>query len=59
MKSYSITELFGMTRNELFALDTRIFAKIADLPEADSSRAIGFANLRLIRRVLAHPRLAP
>lgn len=59
MKIYTLAELFSMTRQQLFALHDGIVAEINALPEADPARIAGLANLRLIRRVLAHPRLAP
>ena len=57
MRAYSLTELFCMTRTELFALHARIVAELAMLP--DSDRAVAADNLRKIRCALAHPALAP
>ena len=57
MRVYSLTELFCMTRAELFALHARITAEFPTLPETD--RAVALDNLRLIRRALTHTRLAP
>lgn len=59
MKTYSISELFNLTRYQLFALHDGIIAELAPLPEGDALRAVGLANLRRIRRVLAHSRLSP
>ena len=57
MRAYSLYELFCLTRAELFALHARIAAELAALPAAE--RVVGLANLRSIRRVLAHPQCAP
>ncbi len=57
MRAYSLTELFCMTRAELFALHARIAAELPLLPEFD--RAVAADNLRKIRCALAHPTLAP
>jgi len=57
MRAYSLSELFNLTRNELFDLHARIVAELPTLPEADRNIALG--NLRCIRRVLSHPRFAP
>lgn len=57
MRAYSLTELFCMTRAELFALHARIVAELPMLPESDLAVAVD--NLRQIRCVLAHPALAP
>lgn len=59
MRSYTITELFCMTRAELFTLHSTIAAETLSLPEGDPDHSVGLANLRLIRRALAHPKLAP
>jgi hypothetical protein len=59
MRSYTITELFCMTRAELFALHQRVVAETLSVPESDPVHALGLANLRLIRRVLAKPGLSP
>ena len=56
MRAYSLNELFRLTRNELFDLHAEIVRELANLPEASGDRVIAFENLRLIRRVLAHPR---
>ncbi len=57
MRAYSLSELFCMTRTELFALHARIVAELPVLP--DSDRAVAVDNLRRIRCTLAHPVLAP
>ncbi len=57
MRAYSLSELFNLTRAELFALHARIVAEEATLPEGE--RDIASENLRKLRRVLAHPRNAP
>lgn len=57
MRAYSLSELFNLTRRELFDLHARI---VADLPTlADYERDTALVNLRRIRRVLSHPRFAP
>jgi hypothetical protein len=57
MRTYSLSELFTLTRRELFALHAKIVADLASLPQA--KREVAFDNLRKLRRVLAHPRNAP
>ena len=57
MRAYSLSELFNLTRNELFALYARIVAELPALSESDY--AIAIENLRCIRRVLGHPHFAP
>jgi len=59
MRSYSLTELFGLTRAELFALQAKIMADLAGPPEGSPDRAILLATLHEIRRVIATPRFAP
>jgi len=51
MRAYSLTELFCMTRAELFALHARIVAELPMLLGSD--RAVAVDNLRKISRVLA------
>ena len=51
MRAYSVSELFNLTRTELFALHARIVADLMALPEAE--RVVALQNLRNIRRVLA------
>jgi hypothetical protein len=53
MRAYSLTELFNLTRTELFTLHARIVTEIAELPENSGEQSVGFANLQKIRRVLA------
>lgn len=57
MRAYSLTELFCMTRAELFALHTSIVAELATLPESD--RTVALDILRQIRRALAQSRPGP
>jgi hypothetical protein len=57
MRVYSLSELFCMTRVELFALHARIVAELPTLCEAD--REVALDNLRKLRRVLARLRLVP
>ncbi len=57
MRAYSLSELFNLTRRELFALHARIAAELPALSEGDYT--IALENLRCIRRVLGHPRCAP
>jgi hypothetical protein len=59
MRSYSLNELFRLTRHELFALHAEIVALQAGLPDDAPERHIALATLRLIRRVLARPALTP
>lgn len=59
MKTYSISELFHMTRAELFALHDRIVAEIAPLPEFNTARISGLVTLRLIRYALARKAPVP
>jgi hypothetical protein len=57
MRAYSLSELFNLTRHELFDLHARIVAELPTLPETEHQ--IALENLRRIRCVLAQPRLAP
>lgn len=57
MRAYSLSELFTLTRAELFALHAKIVSDLAALHDAE--RAVAFDNLRKLRRVLANPRNAP
>ncbi len=57
MRAYSISELFNLTRTELFALHAQIVAELATLP--DTERAAALDTLQKIRRVLSHPQYAP
>ena len=57
MRAYSLSELFNLTRRELFDLHARIAAALPTLPEPEYEVAL--ENLRRIRRVLTHPRFAP
>lgn len=59
MRIYSLTELFCLTRSELFAIHAATVAALAapGLTQTDAEAAHGL--LRNIRRVLGHPRNAP
>jgi len=57
MRAYSLSELFNLTRAELFALHSRIAGELPSLADVDRDTAL--ENLRRIRRVLAHARVAP
>ncbi len=57
MRAYSLSELFTLTRAELFALHAEIVAGLATLPDAE--RAMALETLRRVRRVLARARLSP
>ena len=59
MRAYSLTELFNLSRRELFALHAEILAKLVRFPAESPDRATALANLRNIRRVLTHPGLSP
>jgi hypothetical protein len=50
---------FRLTRRELFALHAEIVAELSRLPEGSPEHHVALGNLRLIRRVLAQPALAP
>jgi hypothetical protein len=58
MRTYSLTELFNLTRAELFALHAVIVAELAGITDA-CQRDIVLGNLRLIRRALAQRRPVP
>jgi hypothetical protein len=57
MREYSLSELFNLTRAELFALHAQIAAELPALFEAD--REIALDNLRKLRLVLAQIRPGP
>jgi hypothetical protein len=57
MRVYTLTELFCLTRAELFTLHTRIAGELPMLNETE--REIALNNLRKLQRVLACPRNAP
>ncbi len=59
MRVYSLTELFCMTRRELFALHGEIVAELAAWPLGSTERSLALSILRDIRRALSHPRNAP
>lgn len=57
MRAYSLSELFNLTRSELFRLHAQIAADLATL--GDTERATALENLRKLRRVLAKAWLGP
>jgi hypothetical protein len=57
MRAYSLSELFTLTRADLFALHSKIAAVLPSLPDADRETAL--ENLRKLRRVLARARFSP
>ena len=59
MRVYSLTELFRLTRAELFGLHQRIASAFAQLPVGSAERQTALTNLRNIRRVLARRGLSP
>lgn len=56
MRNYTLTELFTLSRNELFALHAQIFAALT-APNREADNDIARGNLRRIRRVLANAKL--
>jgi hypothetical protein len=59
MRSYSLTELFNLTRAGLFALHSEIVIALAALPSDAAERPALLATLRSIRRVLATAKPSP
>jgi len=59
MRTYSLTELFRLTRAELLALHAETTKALASLPANDASRPVLLSTLRAIRRVLATPHPTP
>ena len=59
MREWTLIELFRLTRAELFGLHRDIVIALAVMPENDPERSVALTNLRNIRQVLAHPKLAP
>jgi hypothetical protein len=59
MRSYSLNELFRLTRNQLFALHAETAAALTGLADGAAERPILLETLRNIRRVLARPNLSP
>jgi hypothetical protein len=57
LRVYSLSELFRLTRAELFALHAQIVAELPALTKTD--RDVALNNVRKIRRVLAQPQLRP
>jgi hypothetical protein len=57
MRAYSLSELFNLTRAELFALHSRVVGELPTLPVTDRPTALEI--LRKIRRVLARKGPAP
>ena len=59
MRTYSLTELFCLTRSELFALHAEITAELTRLPDDSPDRLTALNTLQLIRGALARHRPAP
>ena len=59
MRAYTLSELFRLTRAELFGLYRDIVNALAAMPDSDPERPIALANLQNIRRALARPNFAP
>ena len=59
MRIWTLSELFRLTRAELFGLFQEIVNAHAAMPDGDPERPIALANLQNIRRALARPLLAP
>jgi hypothetical protein len=59
MQVWTMRELFKLTRTQLFALHYLIVAELPWLDPNSLERDLALANLRNIRRALAHPRMAP
>jgi hypothetical protein len=59
MKSYSLNDLFRLTRNELFALHAQILTELNSLPDDAPELLVALGNLALIRRVLSRRGPAP
>ena len=59
MRSYSLNELFRLTRNQLLALHAETVAHLAALPDDSADRPVALANLHNIRRALATAELSP
>jgi len=57
MRAWSLSELFTLSRKQLFELYARIAGELPTLSETE--RGIAIANLRRIRSVLAHPQYRP
>jgi len=54
-----MSELFRLTRRQLFARHAEIVAELSRLPEGSLDCEVALSNLRLIRRILAQPALTP
>ena len=59
MRTYTISELFRLTRAELMALQSQILAELAALPSNAPEREIALANLNAIRCALSRRRPEP
>ncbi len=57
MRAYSLSELFNLTRSELFWLHAQIAAELLTL--GDTERATALEHLRKLRRVLTRTRFGP
>jgi hypothetical protein len=59
MREYTVTDLFRLTRAELFGLYGEIVNALAAMPDNAPERPIALATLQNIRRVLVRPNLVP
>ncbi len=59
MRVWTLSELFRLTRAELFGLHREIAAELASLAEGSPGREVALANLRVIAKALAMPRMTP
>ena len=59
MRTYSLNELFRLTRTERVALHAESVANLAGLPDDAPERPALNASLHNVRRVLATPKLSP
>ncbi|HTV29503.1 MAG TPA: hypothetical protein VMF32_17165 [Xanthobacteraceae bacterium] len=57
MRAWPVSELFTLTRKQLFELYAQIAGELPAL--RDTERGIALENLRRIRSVLAHPQHRP
>ncbi len=57
MRVYTLTELFSMTRAQIFALHDGTVAEMNAMPEGSTDRDNALENIRNIRKVLS--RCAP
>ena len=59
MRIYSMSELFRMTRAELFQLYARTAIELPQLPEGSYDRYVALTNLRGVRHALTRSTLRP